>query len=322
VAKRERAMRYKKTRIIITVLIFIFVLNQPVFAKAGGTVRPLSDIETSGHYGSRVRIALIDTGISCKYLDESNVIEGKNYVFPEMSTNDLIGHGTAVAGIILGSEVLGIEGVAPDAEIVPLVFYSRYVSGVPLNGGIEAICNAIYDAIDIYGCRIINISAGITADDEKLREAIAYAEEKNAIVVSAVGNSNRSSPEAVYYPAAYETVIGVGAANEKNEAAYFSQRNSSVKLLAPGTNIPTATINNGSKPVKVNGSSYAAAFATGAAALLLEENPELTAAQLREFLYNSAKDLGPEGYDIETGWGMLDISKALSELRNTTMKLH
>ncbi|HHW00625.1 MAG TPA: S8 family serine peptidase [Clostridiaceae bacterium] len=315
-------MRYKKTRIIITVLVLIFVLNQPVFAKAGENVRPLSGTDASRHVGSGVRITLIDTGISCKYLDDSNVIEGKNYVFPEMGTNDLVGHGTAVAGIILGSEVFGIEGVAPDAEIVPLVFYSRYASGMPVNGGIEAICQAIYDAIDLYGCRIINISAGITSDSDKLREAIAYAGEKNVIVVSAVGNSNRSSPKVVYYPAAYETVIGVGAANEKNEAAYFSQRNSSVKLLAPGTNIPTATINNSSKPVKVNGSSYAAAFVTGAAALLLEENPELTAAQLRELLYNSAKDLGPEGYDIETGWGMLDISKALSELRNTTISLH
>jgi len=311
-------MRYKKTGIIITVLIFIFVLNQPVFVKAGESVWPLFDSGTFTYDGSGVRIAIIDTGVSCKYIDDSHVVDGKNYVFSDADVNDLIGHGTAVAGIILGSEVLGIEGVAPDAEIVPLVFYSRYASGVPVNGGIEAICQAIYDAIDLYGCRIINISAGITADNDKLREAIAYAEEKNVIVVSAVGNSNRSSPNAIYYPAAYETVIGVGAANEKYEVAYFSQRNSSVNLLAPGTNILTAPIGNSSKPVKVNGSSYATAFVAGTAALLLEENPELTAAQLRELLYNTAKDLGPEGYDIESGWGMLDISKALSELKNIT----
>lgn len=118
-----------------------------------------------------------------------------------------------------------------------------------------------------------------------------------------------------YYPAAYETVIGVGAAKNENEAADFSQRNTSVKLLAPGTNIPTVPIANSSKPVKVSGSSYAAAYVTGAAALLLEANPKLSAAQLRDILINSARDIGLEGYDTETGWGLLDISKALSELR-------
>jgi len=311
-------MKHKLTRILITIIIFTFLLSQPVFARNGESAYLLPESDTSVHIGSGVRIALIDTGISCKYIDGSNILAGKNYVFPDWDTDDLVGHGTAIAGIILGSEKLGIKGVAPGAEIVPLVFYSRYISGVPKNGGIEAICSAIYDAVDVYNYRIINISSGITADDDKLREAIAYAEEKNVLVVSAVGNSNRSSPKSVYYPAAYETVIGVGAADENNEAAYFSQRNYSVKLLAPGTNIYTVPINNSSKPVKVNGSSYATAFVVGAAALLLEENPELTAAQIRELLYQSATDLGLEGYDTETGWGMVDISKALSELSFTS----
>ena len=311
-------MKHKLTRILITIIIFTFLLSQPVFARNGESAYLLPESDTSVHIGSGVRIALIDTGISCKYIDGSNILAGKNYVFPDWDTDDLVGHGTAIAGIILGSEKLGIKGVAPGVEIVPLVFYSRYISGVPKNGGIEAICSAIYDAVDVYNYRIINISSGITADDDKLREAIAYAEEKNVLVVSAVGNSNRSSPKSVYYPAAYETVIGVGAADENNEAAYFSQRNFSVKLLAPGTNVPTSPIGNSSKPVKVSGSSYAAAFVSGAAALLLEGNPELSAAQLRELLYNFAKDLGPEGYDTDTGWGLLDVSKALSELINIT----
>lgn len=234
-------------------------------------------------------------------------------MFQNESQNDLVGHGTAIAGIILGSKVLGLRGAAPGAELVPLVYYSRFASGVPLNGGINAICEAIYDAVDIYSCRIINISSGITDDNDKLREAIAYAEEKNVLVISSVGNTNRSSPKDIYYPAAYDTVVGVGAADEKNEVADFSQCNYSVKLLAPGTDIPTAPIDNSSKAVTVNGSSYAAAFVAGAAALLLEDNPELSASQLREILYHSAKNLGPDGYDTDTGWGLLDISKAIYE---------
>lgn len=301
-------------------LIFTFFLNQTVLAGTGESLRTaVADTVKSEPDGSGVRIALIDTGVSCKYIDDSHVAEGKNYVFPDMGTDDLVGHGTAIAGIILGSEVLGIEGVAAGAEIVPLVYYSRYITGVPVNGGIEAVCKAIYDAVDLYNCRIINISSGITVDNKKLKEAIAYAEEKNVLVVAAAGNSNYGSPTDIYYPAAYKTVIGVGAADEKNEAAYFSQRNTSVKLLAPGTNIPTVPIRNSSKPVKVYGSSYAAAFVSGAAALLLEENPGLTCAQLRAILFRSAEDLGPEGYDTETGWGMLDISEALYEMKNMAL---
>lgn len=276
---------------------------------------PVFPADESEYDGSGVRIALIDTGVSCKHIDGCRISTGKNYVFPDRNTDDLVGHGTAIAGIILGSEKLGLEGIAPGAEIIPLVYYSRYVSGVPLNGGVDAICKAIYDAIDIYNCRIINISSGVTSDSDKLKEAIAYAEEKNTIVISSVGNANLSSPETVYYPSAYETVIGVGSVDEKKEVAYFSQRNTSVKLVASGFDISTAPISNRSKPVKVSGSSYSAAFVAGAAAILLQANPELSAAQVREILYRSAEDLGAEGYDTESGWGLLDISKALSEAK-------
>lgn len=305
-------MKRKQFKRITALLIVAFFLLQPILAEASNSTQELSSYSNSMCDGSGVRIALIDTGVSCKYIDASHVLPGKNYVFPKKSKDDLIGHGTAIAGIILGSNALGLCGVAPGAELVPLVYYSRYASGVPINGGTEAICSAIYDAIDKYNCRIINISSGITDDNDKLKDAIAYAEEKNALVVSSVGNTNLSSPGDIYYPAAYETVVGVGAADEKNEVADFSQRNKSVKLLAPGTNIATVPLGNSSKAVTVKGSSYAAAFVSGAAALLLEDSPELSAAQLREILYASAQNLGTEGYDTESGWGLLDISKALS----------
>lgn len=306
-------MKLKHQKIIFVYLVLTFLLIQLIPAKAAGIAQLISAADTLKYDGSGVRIAIIDTGVSSKYLDGSHIADGKNYVFPGKTTEDLIGHGTAIAGIILGSEVLGLRGIAPDAEIVPLVYYSQYTSGVPKNGGTKAISEAIYDAIDTYGCRIVNISSGIALDDAKLKEAIAYAEEKNVLVVSSAGNTNNTSPEDIFYPAAYETVIGVGASDENNQAAGFSQRNTSVKLLAPGTDIPAVPIGNRSKPVLVKGSSFASAYVTGAAALLIECNPELSAAQLRELLYKTAQDLGSEGYDTETGWGMLDILKALSE---------
>mgnify|MGYP000854735599 CR=1 FL=1 len=96
------------------------------------------------------------------------------------------------------------------------------------------------------------------------------------------------------------------------EVAAFSQRNESVKLVAPGMDIPVVPINNRARTVRVSGSSYSAGFAAGVAALMLEANPELSAAGLREILYQSAEDLGIEGYDTETGWGMINASKAVA----------
>lgn len=72
-----------------------------------------------------VRVAVIDTGISSAAISAENLAEGQNYILPNNSTEDDIGHGTAVAGIIVGSETAGVEGLCPAAELVPLVYYSK-----------------------------------------------------------------------------------------------------------------------------------------------------------------------------------------------------
>jgi subtilisin family serine protease len=318
-AERVKAMNRGLRKILLFLLIWLLCIPQVGFAESKGNPWPYFFDIPEDIDGSGVRIALIDTGVSLKYIDESRIAEGKNYVFPDKSTNDLLGHGTALAGMILGSEKLNLKGIAKEAEIVPLVYYTRYIAGgVSINGGIEAICKAIYDAIDVYDCRIINVSSGVTTDDENLRKAIAYAEEKNVLVVSAVGNTNRSSPEDIYYPAAYDTVVGVGSVDEQKEVASFSQRNASVKLMAPGTNIPTVPITGRTRPVKVSGSSYSAAYVAGVAALLIEANPNLRVSELREILYETAEDLLDEGYDTDTGWGLVNAAKALSEAQKLT----
>jgi len=286
-----------------------------------GAAWPLSAVDIAGNYdGEGVRIAVIDTGVSTKHIDPKSILPGKNYVFPGVGTDDLIGHGTSIAGIILGSKDMGLKGVAPDARIVPLVYYSVYPSGVPIDGGAAAIASAVDDAVDVFGCRIINISSGMLKKDDTLMKALKHAEEKGVLVISSVGNDNRSSPDIIYYPAAIDTVVGVGAAGKDLSPAPFSQRNSSVMLLAPGEAIPAVTNRNSSKPQTVSGTSYAAAYVTGAAALLLQENPSLTAPQLREILRKSAKDIGKAGCDTDSGWGLLDVYAAEAISARTVQK--
>ncbi len=261
-----------------------------------------------------VRIAVIDTGIreNLVMLEGATIEKGMNYAFKGESTHDLIGHGTRIAGLILGSSDGTLTGVAPDAVLVPLVYCSRYPTGVPQNGGIDAICQAIYDAIDLYGCQVINISSGVTKPDDRLFKAISYAEEKGVIVVSAVGNDHLLKPEHIYYPAAYETVVGVGAANTGlSAAAPFSQRSTGVSVLAPGQDLKVLSIRSGEPFELASGTSYAAAQVAGVAAWLMARYPDLKPSDFRQILSKSCLDLEAPGYDSATGWGLLDAEAAL-----------
>lgn len=250
-----------------------------------------------------VRIAFLDSGVSTTHLDADRVEAGENFVFPGRDTVDRIGHGTATAGIVLGSNELGLAGVCPSAVVVPLVCSDVYPTGVEAPGDAAAMAQAICAAVDRYDCRIINISMGTTDDDERLRAAVEYALERGALIVTAVGNENINAPERIYYPAAYEGVIGVGAA-DGDAAADFSQR-SGVDVLAPGVALETVSNRNAAKVVLRSGTSYACAVVSGICAALWSANPAWTADEVRQALFTMARDVAAPGFDAESGWGVV-----------------
>lgn len=255
---------------------------------------------------SAVKVAIIDTGVDTKRIDPALIEPGKNSVFDGADTEDLNGHGTRVASLIAGcadaseNEDGGLPPLAANARIVPLVYYSQYPSGVPKSGGVKAISQAIYDAIDLYGCRVINISSGAVTPDDGLAAAVEYAEKHGVIVVAAAGNGNLNSPEQLYYPAAYDTVVGVGAVGKNLEPSAFSERND-VTVYAPGENLSAASIRNGKAFDTVSGTSYSVAFVTALAASMLGEYPNMTPAEFRAVLENSATAIGPDGGDKNAG---------------------
>lgn len=293
---------------IITLFIIFMLLPQTALASecrapdaAGGDITDAS--------GEGVRIAIIDTGISTVSISPKSLVQGKNYMDPSADTEDKAGHGTAVAGIIVGAEKQGLRGIAPDAVLVPLVCSTLGADGKIVSGSCAVWAQAIRDAVDEYGCKVINLSMGTTTDDEALRSAVAYVENCGAVVVSAVGNDNAYKQENLYYPAAYATVIGVGALDENGEVAAFSQCNTSVALCAPGKDLKVATIRG--KTISAFGTSYAAPFVSGTAALLLSLQQDLKPAVVRRILYASAKDLGAHGFDKDSGWGALQVDTVL-----------
>ncbi|MBQ3816174.1 MAG: S8 family serine peptidase, partial [Clostridia bacterium] len=150
-----------------------------------------------GFRGQNVRVGVIDSGVSPHPVFGDKLVGGHNYIAdapdPE-DTSDAYGHGTRVAGLI--------TAVAPEAEIVPLKITDSGSVSTSL------LCEAIYGGIDEFGCDVLNLSLGVPSDRESLRQAVAYAAKKGVVVVAATGNDGTGE---IYYPAAYDSVIGVSA---------------------------------------------------------------------------------------------------------------
>lgn len=266
-------------RIFILLLAF-FILLPAVSALSGQEQRAIPPA---------VRIAVIDTGVETRYLDPEHVAEGKNYVFPERDTRDRIGHGTAAAGVILGSEQLRVPGTAPDAVIVPLTVIDQYPGGSEKNGGIPALCQAIYDAVDVFSCQIINISVGTPENSDALTRAVSYAEQKGTLIVCAAGNDSGGGAQS-FYPASCPGALSVGAADGDRQASFSAGQ---ADLLYTGVGVKTVPHKGAARALTVNGTSYAAPGVSGLCAALLTKYPDLTPAEIRMILI-SASDRIPE----------------------------
>lgn len=229
-----------------------------------------------------VVIGVIDTGFSTRAIPSENILEGKNYLAPDASTEDTYGHGTAIASVILAR--------MPQAQLVPLVS-NAYDGGKLLQVDNDTFAQIIREAVDSYHCDILNISAGLVLDKDSVREAVAYAEEKGVLIVASVGNDYADAGSLRYYPAAYETVLAVGSVNpEETEISTFSQRGPWVDLYTCGEKITIHTLSGNTR--ESDGTSYSAALVTAQAAqLLAQSDTAMTPIQLREQILQMTESL-------------------------------
>lgn len=253
-------------------------------------------------FGEDIRIGVIDSG-SILHADlKNNLLPGYNYISDSDDVTDTIGHGTFVNGIIAAEmNDIGIVGVAPKSKIVPLKCFDIGVTTT-----VSTICKAMYDAVDKYECKILNMSLGVSQYSKTFENAVNYAVANDCIVVASVGNSGT---ESLYYPAAFKNVIGVGAVDSNLEVTDFSQKNDSVFVVAPGKNILSTNYNGGYSEKK--GTSFSAPMVSGTIAILLGINSKLSLNDIKIILQKSAVDLGEEGYDVSYGYGLVDIEKAV-----------
>lgn len=253
--KDMKNIRTKKVKLYIILIITLLI----TYFVTACTERQAGKAATAD---KKIRVAVVDTGFSDKSIPDGSIAGGKNYVVESMGTDDTYGHGTAVASIIL-------ENV-PDAELVALVS-SVYDHGKLTQVDADTFARIIMDAVDVYECDVINVSAGFAADVETVRQAVDYAKEKGVVIVAAAGNDYQDNPDAKYYPAAYESVIAVGSMNEnKTSISDFSQRGEWVDIYECGENITVKTLSGNERIV--SGTSYSAAIVTAKVCKILEEN--------------------------------------------------
>lgn len=276
----------------------------------------LNDPDLNG-YG--VRVGHLDTGIDATHAD----FDGKliawsefdplgNKINSEPHETHVLGHGTHTASIMVGETT----GVAPGASLLSAMVLPEGSGTLEqVLAGIEWLLDPDNDPATDDGAKIINMSWGMSAASSVLMDAIANMTAAGILPVCAIGNGGT---HITYSPGNFPASAGVGAVDKYNEVPYFSSGGmiwwDNSPIIKPDITAPGAEVTGlglFGEYQTLSGTSFAAPHVAGAAALLLQKNPDLNLAQLKGFLYNAALDLGMQGQDPEYGRGVMDVAASL-----------
>jgi subtilisin family serine protease len=278
----------------------------------------------AGFDGAGVDVAVLDTGIDGNHPDlQGKVVAEANFT-PEPSANDGNGHGTHVASTVAGSGAASggqRKGVAPGAELM---------NGKVLdnNGsGLESWVIAGMEWAATNGADVISMSlqAGVTDGTDPVAQAVNQLTEANGVLFTVAAGNFGSAAQTVTSPGAANQALTVGAVDKSDVLAGFSGRGPRFgdfalkpDITAPGVDIIAARAAGTSlgTPIDNNytmlsGTSMATPHVAGAAAILKQEFPSLTPAQLKAALMSTA---APGPYSVyQQGAGRVDVARAYSQ---------
>jgi len=285
-------------------------------------------------------LTILDSGIDPDHEDliGANIYQ-RDFLDNDNIANDIteMGHGTKVAGIAMarmnnGKGIAGVAGNAPNIEMLK-------IAGADSSTTVSLIIKALIYCTTRHKPPSVILMALGGYSDNKVERAICHALSvrigDSSLLIASVGNAKKS--DGIYYPAAYSSVISVGAVNETLKLCWYpsnwgSNYNAMVRqvdLVAPGINIVTTTDpdKTGNNYGYFAGTSAAAAFVAGVIMLwygaratkkghiFRKNEPNLC----RHALYYNAKPLGVESPpNKKYGWGIVDAYASIPHAR--TMK--
>jgi len=272
-----------------------------------------------------VVVAVIDTGIDPNHVDlgPNKIIAWRDYVGSQSTPYDDHGHGTHCSSIATGEGDgnAAYTGVAPGAALIGLKVLNWFGSGSMSD--IDAAIQWCINNKDTYGIDIMSMSlgaAGSSDGSDSTSQLCNQAFAAGIVPVIAAGNEGPES-RTIGSPGAAEDCITVGAFADVGEDGFnitdFSSRGPTADgrtkpdICAPGLDIMAADAGTTNGYVSYMGTSMATPFTAGSVALMLDANPNLTPAQVKDIIMNTAVDWGPAGKDIDYGAGRLQTYEAV-----------
>jgi serine protease AprX len=277
-------------------------------------------VQALGWDGSGIRIAIVDTGIDPEHPDfQDRVAEMVDWVGEGLVDEN--GHGTHCASIAAGSGTASggrYRGVAPAATIYAAKVLRRNGQGM-----MSDVMAGIDWAVD-QGVHIISLSLGGPGPSDghdALAEMCDAAMASGVVVCVAAGNDGPAN-RTVGSPGASREAITVGASTDEDMIASFSSRGPTADgrvkpdIVVPGHLITAARAKGTTMGTPIDayyaeasGTSMATPVAAGLCALLLQKEPDLTPAQVKARLMETAVDLGEHANT--QGSGRADALRAL-----------
>lgn len=286
--------------------------------QLGGTID--SDIDAPEAWAifngsSNIKLAIMDTGIETNHDDLTGKSSGD---LPENYPFDGYAHGTHVAGIAgaIHGNIGKVKGVDANVQILSRKVFSGYqynpTTGMdePKWAGDDIAYNKIVDAVN-NGANVFNNSYGDSEASITLRAAFAYAYKSNSVAVVSMGNNNGNQ---IQYPAGFgQGIIAVGATDNKDVIASYSNTGNHIDISSPGSLIYSTW--RGNDYDYLSGTSMAAPVVSGIASLLKGYNPNLYNDDIEHIIQLSADDKGDLGWDQYYGYGRVNAKTALDLLR-------
>jgi subtilisin family serine protease len=283
--------------VLLRALAAVVVLAAGVTTGGARAVTPSDPLVTSWAYAAAnlpaawdvttgsetVSIAIVDSGVQATHPDLAGGVDpGYDFVDLDTDAADLVGHGTAVAGIAAAraNNGLGAAGACWTCRILPL-----RVLGPEGFARFASMAAAVDEAV-ARGAAVVNLSLYGEGRNGALEASIRRARAAGVVVVAAAGNEGTTTPQ---YPAAYSDVLGVAATDENGGLAVYSSRGVWVKLAAPGF-MPTTQLGGGFGAGC--GTSGAAPVVAGIVGLMRAQAPFASVAQIEAALAEGAVPVG------------------------------